>query len=56
MKHLSGEGERWPLCAAIVVKAVNTFALPSLSVCSPFQLVLVWKPLDLLHLVFPRLK
>ena len=54
--HVTGKGEMWPLNTAVetyVTYAVNTFIPLTLSGFSPFELVFVRKPPDLLTLAFP---
>ena len=48
MKHLWDKGQMWPLFATTTAYAMNTFASEALSRCSPFQLVFLRDPPNLL--------
>ena len=48
MKHLWDKGQMWPLFATTVAYAMNTFASETLSGLSPFQLVFLRDPPNLL--------
>ena len=52
MKHLKGKGEMWQLYAAFAAYTMNTLVPPALSWFSPFELIFVCKPPDLLNLAF----
>ena len=45
----------WPLFATTAAYAMNTFASEALNVFSPFLLVFVQEPPDLMSLSFPRI-
>ena len=55
MKHLWEKGQMWPLFAMTAAYAMNTFALEALSGLSPFQLVFLRDPPDLMSLSFPKI-
>ena len=55
MKHLWDKGQMWPLFAMTAAYAMNTFALEALSSLSPFQLVFLRDPPDLMSLPFPKI-
>jgi hypothetical protein len=55
-KHLKDKGQNWPLYAATAAYAMNTFASDALAGYSPFELVFVRKPPDLLAVSFPAIK
>ena len=55
MKHLWDKEQMWPLFATTAVYAVNTFASEALSGVSPFQLVFLRDPPDLISLSFPKI-
>ena len=52
-KHLSDEGQMWPLFVTTAAYAMNTFASEALNGSSPFQLAFVHNPSDLTSLSFP---
>ena len=52
-KHLWDKGQMWPLFATTTADAMNTFASEALSGFSPFQLVFLRDPPDLISLSFP---
>ena len=55
VKHLWDKGQMWPLFAATAAYAMNTFASEALNGFSPFQLVFVHDPPDLMSLSFPKI-
>ena len=55
VKHLWNKGKMWPLFATTTAYAMNTFASEALSVFSPFQLVFLRDPPDLISLSFPKI-
>ena len=55
MKHLWDKGQIWPLFITTAVYAMNTFASEALSGFSPFQLVFLRDPPDLISLSFPKI-
>ena len=55
MKHLWDKGQMWPLFATTAAYAMNTFASEALSGLSPFQLVFLRDPPDLMSLSFPKI-
>ena len=55
VKHLLDKGQMWPLFMTTAAFAMNTFASEALNGFSPFQLVFVHDPLDLISLLFPRI-
>ena len=55
MKHLGDKGQMWPLFATTAAYAMNTFALETLSGLSPFQLVFLRDPPDLMCLSFHKI-
>ena len=55
MKHLWDKGQMWPLFATIAAYSMNTFASEALSGFSPFQLVFLRDPPDLISLSFPKI-
>ena len=55
-KHLSGKGSSWPLYAAMSAYSMNTFALNALQGLSPFKLVFVQKPHQLISFEMPKLQ
>ena len=48
MKHLWHKGQMWPLFAMTAAYAMNTFALEALSSLSPFQLIFLRDPPNLM--------
>ena len=52
-KRLDGKGTSWPLFAACAAYAANTFQSETLSGLSPFELVFLRKPPDLMNLSIP---
>ena len=55
VKHLWDKGQMWPLFAMTVAYAMNTFASKALNGFSPFHLVFVHDPPDLMSVSFPRI-
>ena len=55
MKHLWDKGQMWPLFAMTEAYAMNTFALGALSGLSPFQLVFLGDPPNLMSPSFPKI-
>ena len=55
MKHLWDKGQMWPLFTTTAAYAMNTFASEALSGLSPFQLLFLRDPLDLMSLSFPKI-
>ena len=55
MKHLWDKGQMWPLFATTAAYAMNTFASAALSGLSPFQLVFLRDPPNLISLSFPKI-
>ena len=55
VKHLWDKGQMWPLFATTAAYAMNTFASEALNGFSPFQLVFVHDPPDLINLSFPKI-
>ena len=55
VKHSWDKGQMWPLFVATAVYAMNTFASEALNGFSPFQLVFVHDPPDLISLSFPKI-
>ncbi len=55
-KHLTLQGQMWPLYAGISAFAMNTFASAALNGLSPFELVFARKPPDLTNLTFPPIE
>ena len=55
VKHLWDKGQMWPLFATTAAYAMNTFASEALSGFSPFQLVFLRDPPDLISLSFPKI-
>ena len=55
MKHLWDKGQMLPLFATTAAYAMNTFASEALSGLSPFQLVFLRGPPDLMSLSFPKI-
>ena len=55
VKHLWDRGQMWPLFATTAVYAMNTFTSEALSGFSPFQLVFLQDPPDLIGLSFPKI-
>ena len=55
VKHLWDKGQMWPLFMKIAAYAMNTFTPESLNDFSPFQLVFVHEPPDLMSLSFPQI-
>ena len=52
-KHLTDKGDMWPLYASVAAYAMNTFASEALAGISPYELVFLRKPPDLLNLTMP---
>ena len=55
VKHLWYKGQMWPLFVTTAASAMNTFASEALNGFSPFQLVFIHDPPDLMHLSFPKI-
>ena len=55
MKHLWDKGQMWPLFSTTAAYAMNTFASETLSSLSPFQLVFLRDPPDLISFPFPKI-
>ena len=55
VKYLWDKGQMWPLFMTTAAYAMNTFASKALNGFSPFQLVFVHDPLDLMSLSFPKI-
>ena len=55
MKHLWDKGQMWPLFTTTVAYAMNAFTSEALSGLSPFQLVFLRDPPDLISLSFPKI-
>ena len=55
VKHLWDKGQMWPLFMTTAAYAMNTFASEALNGFSPFQLVFVRDPPDLMSLSFPKI-
>ena len=55
VKHLWDKGQMWPLFVTTAAYAMNTFAFEALNGFSPFQLVFVHDPLDLISLSFLKI-
>ena len=55
VKHLLDKGQMWPLFATTAAYAMNTFASEALNGFSPFQLVFVHDPPDLMSISFPKI-
>ena len=55
VKHLWDKEQMWPLFVTTAAYAMNTFASKALNGFSPFQLVFVHDPLDLMSLSFPKI-
>ena len=55
VKHLWDKGQMWPLFATTAAYAMNTFASEALGSFSPFQLVFLRDPPDLISLSFPKI-
>ena len=55
MRHLWDKGQMWPLFAMAAAYAMNTFTSETLSSLSPFQLVFLRDPPDLMSLSFPKI-
>ena len=55
VKHLWDKGQMWPLFTTRAAYAMNTFASKVLNGFSPFQLVFVHDPQDLMSLSFPKI-
>ena len=55
MKHLWNKGQMWPLFATTAAYAMNTFTSEALSGLSPFQLVFLRDPPDLISLSFTKI-
>ena len=55
VKHLLNKGQMWPLFMTTAAYAMNTFTSEALNGFSPFQLVFVRDPTDLMSLSFPKI-
>ena len=55
VKHLWDKGQMWPLFVTTAAYAINTSASEALNGFSPFQLLFVCDPLDLISLSFPKI-
>ena len=55
VKHLWDKGQMWPLFVTAAAYAMNTFASEALNGFSPFQLVFIHDPPDLMSLSFPKI-
>ena len=55
VKHLWDKGQMWPLFVTTTAYAMNTFASEALNGFSPFLLVFVCDPSDLMSLSFPKI-
>ena len=55
VKHLWDKGQMWPLFVTTATYAMDTFASKALNGFSPFQLVFVHNPPDLMSLSFPKI-
>ena len=55
VKHLWDKGQMWPLFVTTAAYAMNTFASKALNGFSPFQLIFVHDPPDLMSLSFPKI-
>ena len=55
VKHLLDKGQIWPLFATTAAYAMNTFVSEALSGFSPFQLVFLQDPPDLISLSYPKI-
>ena len=55
VKHLWDKGQMWPLFATTAAYTMNTFASEALNGFSPFQLLFVCDPPDLMSLSFPKI-
>ena len=55
VKHLWDKGQMWPLFVTIAAYAMNTFTSEALNGFSPFQLVFVCDPPDLMSLSFRKI-
>ena len=55
VKHLWDKGQMWPLFATTAAYAMNTSASEALDGFSPFQLIFVHDPQDLITLSFPKI-
>ena len=55
VKHLWDKGQMWPLFVTTAAYAMNIFASEALNGFSPFQLVFVHDPPDLISLSFPKI-
>ena len=55
VKHLWNKGQMWPLFMTTAAYAMNTFVSEALNGFSPFQLVFVHDPPDLMSLSFPKI-
>ena len=54
-KHLWDKGQMWPLFTTTAAYAMNTFPSEALSGLSPFQLVFLRDPPNLMSLSFPKI-
>ena len=55
VKQFWGKGQMWPVFVTTAAYAMNTFASEALNGFSPFQLVFVCDPPDLMSLSFPKI-
>ena len=55
VKHLRDKGQMWPVFVTTAAYTVNTFASKALNGFSPFQLVFVHDPPDLMSLSFTKI-
>ena len=55
VKHLWDKGQMWPLFMSTAAYAMNAFASEALNGFSPFQLVFIHDPPDLMSLSFPKI-
>ena len=55
VKHLWDKGQMWPFFATTAAYAMNTFASEALNGFSPFQLVFVKDPPDVMSLSLPQI-
>ena len=55
VKYLWDKGQMWPLFVTTAAYAMNTFASKALNGFSPFKLVFVCNPPDLMSLSFPKI-
>ena len=55
VKHFWDKGQMWPLFATTAAYVMNMFASEALSGFSPFQLIFLRDPPDLISLSFPKI-